>query len=151
MHIRPYAAEDWSRLCEIHDTARKHELEASGLSDAFLTLEQAAESEGLFEGVILVAQDAAEIKGFAAYTDEELTWLYVDPRYFRQGVGRCLVRAVVSASPNPLSLDVLIGNEAALSLYLSEGFTVVRQVSGKLAGNESFPATACVLSRHCAA
>jgi hypothetical protein len=53
---------------------------------------------------------------------------------------------VVKASPNPLSLDVLVGNEAALSLYLSEGFRVVKQVSGKLAGNESFPATANVLS-----
>jgi hypothetical protein len=57
-----------------------------------------------------------------------------------------LVRAAVAASPNPLSLDVLAGNEAALSLYISEGFSVTRQVSGKLAGNERFPATAYVLS-----
>lgn len=151
MHIRPYADADWERLCEIHDAARKHELAASGLTEAFLTLEQTAESEGLFEAVILVAEEGSGIKGFAAYTTEEVTWLYVDPRYYRQGIGRCLVRAVVKASPRPLSLDVLAGNEAALALYLSEGFAVTRKVSGKLAGNESFPATAYVLSFHGAA
>jgi ribosomal protein S18 acetylase RimI-like enzyme len=53
---------------------------------------------------------------------------------------------VLKASPNPLSLEVLVGNDAALSLYRSEGFSVIEQVSGKLAGNESFPAAAYVLS-----
>lgn len=145
MHIRPYAAADWQSLCEIHDAARKHELQASGLLEAFLTLEQTAESEGLFEATILVAQDGDVVKGFAAYTEEELTWLYVDPCHYRQGIGRHLVRAVVKASPNALTLDVLVGNEAALSLYLSEGFCVIKQLSGKLAGNERFPATAHIL------
>jgi ribosomal protein S18 acetylase RimI-like enzyme len=146
MHIRLYSPADWERLCEIHDAARMQELQASGLMEAFLSLEQAAEGEGLFEAQILVAEEDDQVLGFAAYTEEELTWLYVDPHCHRQGIGRRLVRAVVTASPNPLSLDVLVGNEAALSLYLSEGFRVVKQVSGKLAGNESFPATANVLS-----
>lgn len=146
MHIRPYTHDDWQRIGEIHDAARKYELNASGLPAAFLTLAQTAESEGLFDAEIFVAEEGNEVKGFAAHTDDELTWLYVDPRYYRQGIGRCLVRAVVSASPAPLSLDVLVGNEAALSLYLSEGFTVTRQVSGKLAGNERFAAAAYVLS-----
>jgi ribosomal protein S18 acetylase RimI-like enzyme len=145
MHIRSYSPPDWKRLCEIHDAAREFELKASGLIEAFLTLEQTAESEGLFDAEILVAEESNEVLGFAAYTKEELTWLYVDPRYHRRGVGRSLVRAVVEASPNPLSLEVLVGNDAALSLYRSEGFSVVEQVSGKLAGNESFPATAYVL------
>jgi ribosomal protein S18 acetylase RimI-like enzyme len=146
MHIRPYTPDDWTRISEIHDAARKHELNASGLIAAFLTLEQTAESEGLFDAKILVAEESNEVRGFAAHSDDELTWLYVDPRYYRQGIGRCLVRAMVNASPNPLSLDVLVGNEAALSLYLSEGFSVTRQVSGKLAGNERFAAAAYVLS-----
>jgi ribosomal protein S18 acetylase RimI-like enzyme len=145
MNIRSYAPGDWKRLCEIHDSARIYELTASGLIDAFLTLEQTAEAEGLFDATILVAEASDDVLGFAAYTDSELTWLYVDPRYYRQGVGRSLVRAVVNASPNPLSLEVLVGNEAALALYRSEGFNVIEQVSGKLAGNERFPATAYVL------
>ncbi len=151
MHIRPYAPDDWQRICAIHDAARKYELNASGLIAAFLTLGQTAESEGLFEAEIFVAEEGNEVRGFAAHSDDELTWLYVDPRYYRQGIGRCLVRAMVKASPTPLSLDVLVGNEAALSLYLSEGFAVTRQVSGKLAGNERFAAAAYVLSYNGAA
>lgn len=146
MLIRPYAPGDWHSLCDIHDAARKQELRLSGLLDAFLALEQTADAEALFEATILVGEVGGEVRGFAAYTSEELTWLYVDPRYYRRGIGRALLRAVVSASPNPLSLDVLVGNDAALSLYLSEGFVVTRQVSGKLAGNERFPATVNVLS-----
>ena len=43
MNLRPYLPEDWDRLCLIHDAARMHELRASGLVEAFLTLEQTAE------------------------------------------------------------------------------------------------------------
>ena len=42
-------------------------------------------------------------------------------------------------------LDVLIGNEAALALYRSEGFVVIDRAEGKLAGNEGFAASAWVL------
>jgi hypothetical protein len=73
MHIRSYSPCDWKRLCEIHDAARKYELKASGLIEAFLTLEQTAESEGLFEAEILVAEESDEVQSFAAYTKEELT------------------------------------------------------------------------------
>ncbi|QPF74607.1 GNAT family N-acetyltransferase [Roseateles sp. DAIF2] len=147
MHIRPYQPADWTRICEIHDAARRFELAASGLSDAFLSLEETGESEGLFEATLLVAEGAAggPVLGFAGFTDEELTWLYVDPLQYRRGVGRALLKAVVEAADGPLALDVLVGNEAALALYLSEGFRVVETISGKLAGNEAFAATAHVL------
>jgi hypothetical protein len=57
MRLRPYQAKDWPRLCAIHDSARMDELRASGLTEAFLTLEQAAENEGLFECSVIVAED----------------------------------------------------------------------------------------------
>ncbi|KQZ40057.1 hypothetical protein [Duganella sp. Root1480D1] len=53
--------------------------------------------------------------------------------------------AVLRAAGKPLSLDVLVGNTAALSLYQSAGFEIIDTVSGKLAGNEQFAATAHVL------
>lgn len=40
-----------------------------------------------------------------------------------------------------------MGNEAALALYLSEGFKVVRRVDGKLTGNEAFAAAGYVMQR----
>ncbi len=144
MLIRPYQTSDWQGICLVHDAARKFELEASGLADAFLTLEETGEEEGLFDATLLVAEVDGEVAGFAGFTDEEVTWLYVDPARYRQGIGRALLDAVLHAAGKP-SLDVLVGNTAALSLYQSAGFKIIDTISGKLAGNEQFAATAHVL------
>lgn len=143
--LRPYAESDWPRLCEIHDSARILELRAAGLEAAFLSLEQAAENEGLFDGTVVVADRAGQIEGFVAFSDDELTWLYVDPALHRRGTGRALVRYVLQASKNDLSAEVLLGNEIALSLYRSEGFTVLKRVDGRLTGNEAFAASGYLL------
>jgi ribosomal protein S18 acetylase RimI-like enzyme len=147
MNLRPYSPGDWERLCAIHDAARVHELQASGLADAFLSLEQTAENEGLFDGEVVVAEIEGEVCGFAAYCEGELTWLYVEPARYKQGIGRQLLRHAIKASAGNLSTEVLVGNEPALALYLSEGFTVERRVDGKLAGNEAFAASGFVLQR----
>ena len=147
MLIRHYRPADWSRLCAIHDAARPHELSAAGLMDAFLTLEQTAAGEGLFDGTLIVAELDDEVQGFAAWHDGELTWLYVDPKRHRSGIGRALLRHVIEANPGRLSTEVLLGNEPALALYLAEGFVITRRADGKLAGNESFAASGYQLSR----
>jgi ribosomal protein S18 acetylase RimI-like enzyme len=147
MNLRPYSDADWERLCVIHDAARIHELQASGLLQAFLTLEQTAKNEGLFDGEVIVAEVHGEVSGFAAYTEGELTWLYVEPSKFKQGIGRRLLRHAIEASGGNISTEVLVGNERALALYLSESFKVVRRVDGKLAGNESFAASGYELQR----
>jgi len=145
MHIRPYLASDWTAICAVHDAARKFELEASGLADAFLTLEETGKAEGLFDATLLVAEIDGKAVGFAGFTDDEVTWLYVDPARYRQGIGRALLEAVLREAGGPLSLDVLTGNTAALALYQSAGFKIVDTISGRLAGNEQFAATAHVL------
>jgi len=147
MLIRPYLASDWQRICAVHDAARKFELEASGLADAFLTLEETGEAEGLFDATLLVAVVDGEVAGFAGFTEDEVTWLYVDPARYRQGIGRALLESVLREAGRPMSLDVLVGNTAALALYQSAGFKIVDTISGKLAGNEQFAATAHVLHK----
>jgi ribosomal protein S18 acetylase RimI-like enzyme len=147
MKLRPYSPGDWQRLCAIHDAARVHELQASGLLDAFLSLEQTAQNEGLFDGELVVAEIEGQVCGFAAYAEGELTWLYVEPGRYRQGVGRQLLRHAIKASAGNIATEVLVGNEAALALYLSEGFKLDRRVDGKLAGNERFAAAGYVLQR----
>ncbi len=147
VRIRPYQAADWARLCEIHDAARLHELERSVGTDAFLTLQQTAENEGLFDGKLSVAEVDDEVRGFVAYSDEELTWLYVDPPFYRKGVGLALLRHAVAQAGPDMMIEVLEGNGPALSLYLSEGFTIAERVEGQLAGNESHAAVGLVLRR----
>jgi GNAT superfamily N-acetyltransferase len=147
MPVRPYSPTDWERLCLIHDAARAHELEASGLAAAFLTLEATAQNEGLFDGEVVVAEVQGEVFGFVAYAKGELTWLYVEPSKYKQGIGRQLLRHAIQASEGNMSTEVLVGDEPALALYLSEGFKIQRRVDGKLTGNEAFAASGYVLQR----
>jgi ribosomal protein S18 acetylase RimI-like enzyme len=66
---------------------------------------------------------------------------------YRKGVGRFLLQHVIAACSGELQTEVLVGNEAALALYLAEGFVVQQRTDGKLAGNESFAASGYLLSR----
>lgn len=140
--IRSYEPQDWPRLMAVHDAARKNELFLAGMPEAFLPLEIAAEREGLFDYAVVVALLDSVVVGFAAYSTEELAWLYVDPAFSRRGVGRALVRYVTSHSAErPLSTAVLAGNEPALNLYSSMGFTLKQTLNGVMPGNESYPVT----------
>jgi ribosomal protein S18 acetylase RimI-like enzyme len=58
-----------------------------------------------------------------------------------------LLRHAIKALEGNMSTEVLVGNEPALALYLSEGFTVQCRVDGKLTGNEAFAASGYVLQR----
>ncbi|MCC4592082.1 GNAT family N-acetyltransferase [Xanthomonas campestris pv. cannae] len=138
MTVRPYRAEDWARLCAIHDAARLEELQAAGLVEAFLPLPIAAEREGLFDYRLQVAECDGQVLGFVADDGEELAWLYVDPAARRRGVGQALVAAVQDASPAGLTLELLEGNAAALAFYRACGFVETGLQRGRMPGNEAF-------------
>ena len=114
--IRPYRDADWPRLCAIHDAARQTELALAGLPDAFLPLEIAAQREGLFSYTLRVAELDGQAAGFAAFTNDELAWLYVDPALARRGVGRALVEHALTEMGRLVSIEVLSGNAPALAL-----------------------------------
>lgn len=91
LEIREYHEVDFDRLCQIHDQARKRELEAANLSEAFKSLKIAAYEEDLFSHNIYVGQKDKKVIGFVAFSDDELAWLYVDPSFQKQGVGSKLI------------------------------------------------------------
>jgi ribosomal protein S18 acetylase RimI-like enzyme len=138
MNVRPYRSADWPALCAIHDLARMEELQAAGLADAFLPLEVAAGREDLFAYTVMVAEREDSVLGFVAFDRDELGWLYVDPACRHRGVGRALVAAAQQASTGGLSLELLIGNAAALAFYRRCGFLATGTRSGRMPGNESF-------------
>ncbi|WOS42234.1 GNAT family N-acetyltransferase [Xanthomonas rydalmerensis] len=138
MNIRPYRADDWARLCVIHDAARVEELQAAVLADAFLPLPIAAEREHLFDYRVQVAEWQGQVLGFVADDGDELAWLYVDPAARRRGVGQALVTAVQDASPAGLTLELLDGNVAALAFYRACGFVETGVQHGRMPGNEAF-------------
>ena len=88
------------------------------------------------------AMQEGRVCGFAAYADEELAWLYVDPDYMRRGIGSALVRHVIEHTyKRPLCIEVLKGNTPAIRLYESMGFHTTKLCSGKMPGNENFSVT----------
>jgi ribosomal protein S18 acetylase RimI-like enzyme len=156
--LRAYVASDWPALCAIHDLARLDELRHSAGLAAFLSLQQTAQSEGLFDGALVVAEDADDgaedaepilgpVVGFVAFTADALTWLYVAPSHYRRGIGRALLRHAIDHAGDVFGTEVLDGNDPALALYLSEGFVVIEHRRGKLEGNEAFAAAGLILER----
>jgi ribosomal protein S18 acetylase RimI-like enzyme len=145
--IRPYEDRDWAAIARIHDAARLDELRASVGVEAFRTLDDTYEGEGLFDGGVWVGECVGEgVVGFVAVAAGELTWLYVDPAWYRRGVGRQLLRHALAADGSEsVECTVLEGNAGALALYASEGFVVSETKSGRLAGNEAFAATGHIM------
>jgi [ribosomal protein S18]-alanine N-acetyltransferase len=83
------------------------------------------------------APDTGEVVGFAA-TARQPPGLYVfglavSESYRGRGVGRALVRAVLSGArevaARRVGLHVAVGNEPAVRLYTGEGFDVLRRVA----------------------
>ena len=137
--IRPYRPEDFPGLERVHDRARRIELRYAGLEEAFLPLRIAAEREDLFAYPgLFVAELGGEIAGFAACTQEELAWLYVDPAHFRKGVGRALAEHALQRFPGIRHVEVLSGNAPAKALYARLGFVTAATERGRMPGNEAF-------------
>lgn len=137
LEIREYHEADFDRLCQIHDQARKQELEAANLSGALKPLKIAAYEEDLFSYNIYVGQKDKKVIGFVAFSDDELAWLYVDPSFQKQGVGSKLIEFSLNKMKRPVYLEVLTGNPAK-ELYLHKGFKFCKHESGKIPGNEAF-------------
>lgn len=146
MNIRPYTENDWNRVCEIHDAARRDELAAARLDAAYLTLAETAANEGFHDYTIRVAEIGTTLVGFVAFTTEELSWLYVDPDWYGRGIGTALIRAALEETGASLGAEVLAGNEAAVALYSKCGFVIVGQAQGRLPGNERFTVSVSVLN-----
>ncbi|WP_347976677.1 GNAT family N-acetyltransferase [Microbacterium sp. ProA8] len=142
--IRPYESRDWDDISRIHDAARLDELRGAGLLEAYLSLADTYENEGLFDGEVWVAESEGRVAGFIAGSvgDEggEITWIYVDPALYRRGIGRALVEHFLARAGGPVELEVLDGNAARI-FYESLGFVRTATTTGKLAGNETFSAT----------
>ena len=86
--IREYVHQlDWDNICKIHDKARIFELEESAPKEAFIPLRDCYKVEKLFDSTIFVAEQNNETIGFVAFCNQEITWLYVDPKFFRKGYG----------------------------------------------------------------
>jgi ribosomal protein S18 acetylase RimI-like enzyme len=146
--IRPYVESDWPRISEIHDQARYDELRGSVDLGVYRPLAEVAEAEGLFASRIWVAENLEDrqVAGFVAATDTEITWLYVDPAKYRQGVGGQLLRHAITQCGPVVHVMVLAQNAAARALYEREGFVVTKTFALNFAEGEQYTAEGAILT-----
>ena len=145
LQIRLYGRDDWNSMALVHDRSRLDELRVSVGIGAFISLADGVDSENLFDGELWVGCFGETLVGFVAFAEDEVNWLYVDPEYYRRGIGRALLRHAIARCGRTVYTTVLSENERALHLYLGEGFRIIKTISGRLNGNEQFPATGHIL------
>lgn len=131
--IREYVHQlDWDNICKIHDKARILELEESAPIEAFIPLRDCYKVEKLFDSTIFVAEQNNETIGFVAFCNQEITWLYVDPKFFRKGYGKELLSFALNKVLKPVRVTVLNNNLRAINLYKRLGFNVEEKQKGKI-------------------
>ncbi|WP_424983463.1 N-acetyltransferase family protein [Maritalea sp. S77] len=146
--VRNYRDSDWPIVCAIHDAARQIELSAAQVSDAaFAPLQKCHMAEGFFSNRIILAEclESRTVKGFAAFRPRQLTWLYVSPDYFGEGIGQCLIRYVMDNTERPLDVQMLDGNKPAQRLYEFMGFKPFKRTKGKIHGKRPVNASGLTL------
>lgn len=137
--IRPYRADDWKAVCAVHDRARPHELSGSVDPRAFRPMADVAKADRFFDSQTLVAcaADDGGVVGFVSFAGSYLSWLYVDPAHHRRGVARKLLRAALAQIGPDAWTNARGGNDAAIRLYLGEGFRVVKSMESDCEGHAS--------------
>ena len=133
LSIREYVHQiDWDNICKIHDSARLIELDGSVSKKAFIPLINCYKEEELFNSTIFIGEINNETIGFVAFDKHEITWLYVDPKFFGKGYGRRLLDFVLNKALRPTKVTVLNNNLRAISLYKSYGFKIISKNKGKI-------------------
>jgi ribosomal protein S18 acetylase RimI-like enzyme len=141
---REYEDLDWSSICRIHDQARPDELRGSCDPRAFIPIEQDREVEELRSSCKFVACEQAHVIGFVGVDGSYLGWLYVDPDYYGQGIGRRLLQIGLDKIGAGAWTIVLEGNQPAIALYKSEGFA---EIDRFISDNAGYPVTCLKLQR----
>ena len=133
LSIREYVHQlDWDNVCKIHDSARLIELEGSVTKKAFIPLINCYKDEEFFKSTIFIGEVENRTIGFVAFDKHEITWLYVDPKFFGKGYGRRLLDFVIDKALKPPKVIVLNNNFRAISLYKSNGFKIISKSKGKI-------------------
>ena len=138
--VRSYQPADWQSLCQIHNLARPDELVGSCDPRAFVPIENDKEVEHLKLCQKIVAVSDDRVAGFIGVDDGYIGWLYIHPDFYRQGIGRELLKEGLKLIKEKAWTIALAGNSPAVKLYQSEGFIEVNRYESDNAG---YPCT-CV-------
>ncbi|MEI5907696.1 GNAT family N-acetyltransferase [Bacillus spongiae] len=109
------------------------------------TLKEAYSKENMKKrfktSVMLVAEEAGEMKGYAFFSNENkseiyLESIYVHPSQQGKGIGKKLYHTGINHYDNPTSISLIVykGNPN-LSFYEKEGFKPIEEIEGDFCGH----------------
>ena len=133
--IRAYQQSHRSEVCRVFDCSKPYELASGGVIESFVPLATDEKRMTDFSNsTIFVWDEAGTLRGFIGNSGSFIGWLFVDRSAFRKGIGRALLRYLLASTPGEPWLWAMKNNQAAISLYRSEGFDIVEERSSHNGG-----------------
>ncbi|WP_096087393.1 GNAT family N-acetyltransferase [Agaribacterium haliotis] len=122
MTIRAYQSSDYQQLVDIYAQSKLDELRFEQSKFTLLALpDDNRRHSSIMQAQIFVYADI-ELQAFIAHTDSDIRALYVKPKYRGQGLGKTLLRYVLTRSKAEISLNIAHSNLPARTLYEQHGF-----------------------------
>ncbi|WP_257669283.1 GNAT family N-acetyltransferase [Parapedobacter tibetensis] len=132
MTIRPYHKNDWSVILDIFSRAKPDEFAGSIHQKDIIPLDKDDGLLNLFENSHLyVAVDENGVLGFIGYQRDLISFLFIDPNFYRHGIATRLLEFVLSIIGDRAWLLVVKTNSPAFALYVKHGFRVAEEFEGK--------------------
>jgi ribosomal protein S18 acetylase RimI-like enzyme len=126
--IREYEKTDWPEVCRVFDLSKPHELATGGIAASFVPLARDEPRIAQFsKSTVIVWEEKQALRGFAGFDGNYIGWLFVEPAAFRKGIGRVLLRHLVTRMNGEPWLWALKTNHGAIHLYESEDFEIVEE------------------------
>lgn len=143
--IRPYKHDDWGDVCRVYDAAKPVELFTGGAVESFCFLDaDASRKADLASSTVFVWEGNGMLRGFGGYRAAYIGWLFVDPPFFRHGIGRALLTHLLARIDGEPHLWTMECNSAAIALYASAGFRITER---KRTQNRGFPCDAVRMTK----
>jgi [ribosomal protein S18]-alanine N-acetyltransferase len=137
MLFRGYKKEDWDAICDIFLKAKQDEIRGSCNPEDIIPLEKDEVLLKSFNSsVIYVAELDYKVYGFAGYDGSLVSFLFVDPTYYKRGIGTELLKKVLSQVGDKAWLNVAKNNIPARELYKKFGFKIAAEFVGKYNGKD---------------
>lgn len=138
--IREYEDSDFADIERIYNLSKADEFTKEKF-DVIVT--PLSDDEGMLEllnSSKVYIYEAGRIAGFIGVKKNYISWLFVDPSYRGQGIGKELMSHVLSTLSGDVSLNVARSNSVAKGLYENLGFKVVKEFTSKY---QDYPVIVC--------
>lgn len=132
MQIRKYEKRDWESVCDIFFRAKPDELTGSVEPNSILPLPKDEGLQRSFQdSEMYVAEIEDTVVGFAGFSGSLISFLFVDPNFYRRGIGKKLIERIINEIGEKAWLRVAQNNSNAKELYKRFGFETVEEFTGK--------------------